>query len=163
MIQPFLVFWIWVWVLSVVPGVVQAQDGFTQKDRELLIRLEERLNQMDKRLELMNQRIEDLRAEMNKRFEQVDKRFEELREDTNNRFQQMISFLWILASIFAALVAVVIAFALWDRRTMIKRAKEEAINEIEKEGRLRDLIQALRKLARKNEDLARVLREFNLL
>ena len=33
-------------------------DSFTQKDRELLIRLDERLNQIDKRFEQMDKRFE---------------------------------------------------------------------------------------------------------
>ena len=90
---------------------------------------------------------------------QVDKRFAGLRFDMNKRFEQMMTFLWILASVFSALVVAVIGFALWDRKTMIRRARDE----IEKEGRLSDLIQALRELARKDKELAEVLRHFNLL
>ena len=60
--------------------------GFTQEDRERLIRLEATLQtfmeQTNKRFEDMNKRFED----MNKRFEDMNKRFEELREDMNKRF-----------------------------------------------------------------------------
>ena len=86
-----------------------AQDsGFTQQDRERLIRLEATLKVFMKQVD--------------KRFEQVDRRFAELREDMNKRFEQMMSFLWILVAIFTTLTAVVIGFAYWDRRTIISNA-----------------------------------------
>ena len=111
-----------------------AQDSFTQKDRELLIELKVRIGEIDKR------------------FEQIDKRFE-----------QMMGFLKMLSAIFTTLVIAVIGFAYWDRRTIIKKAKEETIAEIEKEGRLRDLIMALRELAKRHPELAELLKQFNLL
>ena len=42
-----------------------AEDGFTQKDRELLIELRVKMQEIDKRFE-----------QIDKRFDQVDKRFE---------------------------------------------------------------------------------------
>ena len=146
------------------------QQGFTQKDRERLIRLEamlrtfmeqvdKRFEQVDKRFEQVDKRFAELRQDMNARFEQVDKRFEQV----DKRFEQMISFFWILSAIFTTLVGMVIGFAYWDRRTIIRKARDEAIEEIEKEGRLRDLIKALRKLAEEDKKLAEVLRSFGLL
>ena len=111
-----------------------AQDSFTQKDRELLIELKVRIGEIDKR------------------FEQIDKRFE-----------QMMGFLKMLSAIFTTLVIAVIGFAYWDRRTIIKKAKEETIAEIEKEGRLRDLIMALRELGQRHPELAELLKQFHLL
>lgn len=141
-------------------------NSFTQADRELLVRLDERLNQIDKRFEqidkrfeMVDKRIEELREDMNKRFEQSDKRMEELREDMNKRFEQLMNFLWMLSAIFTSLVLAVITFALWDRRTMLKHARDE----MEKEGRLSDLIRAMRKVAEKNSDVAAALKSVNLL
>ena len=93
-----------------------------------------------------------------KRFEQVDKRF----EDMNKRFDQMMNFLWILTAIFTTLTATVVGFAYWDRRTIIRRARDEAIEIIEKEGRLRDFIRALRDLAKKEPQVKSVLEQYNL-
>jgi TolA-binding protein len=162
-----------VWMMLLFP-VCYAESGFTQEDRDRLIRLEATLQtfmqQVDKRFEQVDKRIEDLREDMNKRFEQVDKRFEqvdkrfeELREDMNKRFEQMMTFLWILAGIFTALVAAVIGFAYWDRRTIIRRAKEEAMEEMKKEGLLRNIIQVLKEMAPDNPKLAESLRKYNLL
>ena len=107
------------------------EPGFTQEDRERLVRLEATLTVF---------------------MEQVDKRFD-----------QMMNFLWILVAIFTALTGVVIGFAYWDRRTIIRKARDEAIEIIEKEGRLRDLIMALRELAKDDKRVASVLRSFGLL
>lgn len=77
-------------------------SGFTQADRERLVRLEAIL--------------ETFMKATDKRFEQVDKRFE-----------QMMNFMWILASIFAAMTVANIGFAYWDRRTIIRKAVDESV------------------------------------
>ena len=81
---------IWVVICLLISGFVSpalALDGFTQSDRERLVRVEAIqttfMQQMDKRLEQVDKRIELV----DKRFEQVDKRFEELRSDMNARFE----------------------------------------------------------------------------
>jgi hypothetical protein len=98
-------------LVAVVPGLAQS-DGFTQKDRELLIELKVKMGRMGKRFD-----------QVNKQFEQVDKKFE-----------QLMDFLYILAGIFTTLVAVVIGFAYWDRRTIIREARREAIEFMEREA-----------------------------
>ncbi len=95
-------------LLCLAPGPSFGADGFTAKDRELLIELRTRMDLIDKR-------FEELREDMNKRFEQVDKRFE-----------QMMQFMGILAAIFTAMTVGVFAFAWWDRRTVIRKSTDEA-------------------------------------
>ena len=120
--------------LSVFAGVPTfAEDGFTQKDREVLIELKVKMEEIDKR------------------FEQVDKRFED-----------MFNFFYILSGIFTALVVVVIGFAYWDRRTMIREARREAIEFMEKEGILRRLMDALKDLAKDDDKMAEAFRKYNL-
>jgi hypothetical protein len=146
---------------------VSSGQGFKQEDRERLIRLEATLQvfmqQTDKRFaelrEDMNKRFEEMREDTNKRFEQVDKRFEQI----DKRIDQLITFLWILAGIFTALVVAVIAFAYWDRRTIIRRAKEEALKEMEEAGRWKTILEALRQVAIKDSNVAEALKRFNLL
>ena len=180
-------------LLSHVAVFGQQTIGFTQEDRERIIRLEttltlfmeatdqrfeqvdKRFEQVDKRFEQVDKRIVELREDMNKRFEQVDKRFE-----------QMMNTLQLIAGIFTVLTLGVIGFAYWDRRTIIRKAKQEtletlerdsapkeeaiidravaqAVQEIKKDNRLQDLISALRKLAATDPPLANVLKEFHLL
>jgi len=134
-------------IFLIVGGAFAQQVGFTQEDRERLIRLEATLK--------------TFMEQVDRRFEQVDKRIADLRADMNKRFEQ--DFLWIIVGIFTALTAVVIGFAYWDRRTIIRRARDEAIERIEREGRLVDLIGALRELAKEDRRLAEILRGFRLL
>jgi uncharacterized protein YpmB len=84
-------------------------------------------------------------------------------QQVDKRFDQMMTFLWILAGIFTALVAAVIGFAYWDRRTIIRRAKEEAIEDMKREGLLRSILEVLKDIAPDNVKLAEVLRKYNLL
>jgi chaperonin cofactor prefoldin len=191
-------------LICVVPCVAE-ETGFTQKDRERLVRLETTLNvfmeQVDKRItelredmnkrfelidrrfELIDKRFEDINKrfedinkrfedinkrfeDINKRFEDINKRFEDINkrfEDINRRFDELINFLWMLVSIFTALTVAVIGFAYWDRRTIIRKARDEAIETIEKEGRLVHVIQALRKLAEEDKKVAEILRTFRLM
>jgi len=104
------------------------------EDRDRLIRLETKMDFMDKR------------------FEQVDKRFE-----------QMFNFLWVITGVFTTLTVSVIGFAYWDRRTIISKAKEETIAEIEKDGKVKNLVSTFRELAKSDPEVAKVLRQFNLL
>lgn len=117
-------------------------------DREII----ESLAELKAGQKTLQRQLNDMKESIDKRFEQVDKRFE-----------QQLNFLWILASIFTAFTVSVIAFAWWDRRTIIARAKAETIAEIEKEGKVKDLINALRKLSSSDAEVAKVLKQFNLL
>jgi uncharacterized protein (DUF3084 family) len=158
-----------IFVMSLV-SVCFAESGFSQEDRDRLIRMEatlqvfmqqvdKRFEQVDKRFEQVDKRFEELREDMNKRFEQVDKRFEQV----DKRFDQMMTFLWILAGIFTALVVAVIGFAYWDRRTIIRRAKEEAIEEMKREGFSRSILEVLKEISPDIPRLEEALRRHNLL
>ncbi|GAB6183726.1 hypothetical protein [Thermodesulfovibrio hydrogeniphilus] len=129
-------------VFSIATPIYASKEvPFTLDDRDRLIRLEAKLYEIDKRFE-----------QIDKRFEQIDKRFDDLK-----------TFLWIITGIFTTIMLGNIGFAYWDRRTIIRKAKEEAIEEFEKSGKLKDLINALRELAKTNAEVAKVLKQFNLL
>lgn len=122
-----------------------AADGFTQQDRDMLIELSVRVDQLEKR--------------MDERFEQVDIRFEEV----HHRFDDMFNFFYILTGIFTAIMVASIGFAFWDRRRVIRQARKEAIDFIEQEGTTRRMLQALQTAAQEDEALAKAMRSFNLL
>jgi len=146
-----------VWSL---PCVVRAGDGFTQQDREMLIQLNIKVHELEKRvdqrLDQVDKRFLELRSDMNKRFEQVDNRLSDM-------FQLIVG---ILAT-FGGIVAVAISFALWDRRTMI-RPFEDKVKKVEEKiagnkKQIKSLIEAMRELASSNPKVAEVLRSFSLL
>ena len=99
--QKNLVFFLVAILVFFLSAPATASDGFTQKDRELLITLRVKVEAIDKR------------------FEQIDKRFD-----------QMMTFLWMLVGIFTAITASTIGFAIWDRRSMI-RPFESKVKELE--------------------------------
>jgi len=120
------------------------------------------------RLERFEAKVDAKFKEIEKRFEYIDKRFEDINrrfEDINRRFDQMMHFLYILAAIFTTLTATVIGFAYWDRRTILRRAKEEAEERIKELDikKVTPAIESLRRLAKKYPEVAEVLRQFNLL
>jgi len=120
------------------------------------------------RLERFEANVDAKFKEIEKRFEYIDKRFEDINrrfEDINRRFEQMMHFLYILAAIFTTLTAAVIGFAYWDRRTILKRAREEAEDRVKELDikKVTPAIESLRKLAQKYPEVAEVLRQFNLL
>ena len=79
-----------------------------------------RFEAIDKRFEMMNENMNKRFEAIDKRFEAVDKRF----EDMNQRFETLTNFLTALtAGIFG-----LIGFMMWDRRTIIERAKKEMEN-----------------------------------
>ena len=207
---------LWLWLASGGTLAWAQQAGFTQEDRERMVRMEERSLQMEKRLgELhadMNQRFEqmqvatdqrfeqmqvatdrrfgELREDMNQRFgelrEDMNQRFGELRHDMNQRFEQVMLTLQIIAAVFTAFFLAMLGYAWWDRRTIIRKAREdtletlernagakeqalveqaaaESIRRIEREGRLSDLILALRQHASTHPAFADDLKAFRLL
>ena len=128
------------------------ESGFTQEDRERLIRLEATLKVF--------------MEQTDKRLEQMDKRITELREDMNKRFEQTNNFLWIITGIFTTLTVSVIGFAWWDRRTIIREAKRQTIEELERETKpekLRRLLNVLRERAKTDKELRELLRREGLL
>ena len=150
-------FWfVFVLLLSanyLVRNVFADEVSFTLEDRDRLIRIEATLKEFK---ESVDKRFADFKEYVDKRFEQVDRRFD-----------QVINFLWMLIAIFVALTSVTIGFAIWDRRTMIrpfeeKMKKVEKDMDIEKE-KLESLILSLRELARKDDNVSAVLKQFNLL
>ncbi|WP_448530136.1 hypothetical protein [Raineya sp.] len=131
----------------------QQSVPFTLDDRDRLIKIEQKLDEMEKRF--------------TQRFEQMDKRFEELRTDMNARFEQQTNFLWILTAIFSAVTAAALGFAWWDRRTMI-RPFETKVKEIEEKIELnqkdvKNIMLSLREVAKKNNEVAEILKQYNLL
>jgi len=144
------------WPVLAATNEASPPVAFTQADRDRLIRLEATLETF---MHQVDKRLEEFQASVDKRFEAVDKRFEEV----HNRLNDLFTFLWILSGVFTAFTVAIFGFAWWDRRTIIKMASEDAALRIEKEGRVVDLVYALRELSQKDDNLRDVLRKFHLL
>jgi len=165
---------IFLFVVTLFAGNVQNSDiSEIKQDIKLILH---KVNELDKKVEInsvkidmleksMNKRFELMQKEMDKRFEQVDKRFEDMNkrfEEMGNRFDDMISYLWMISTAFLGLVTATIGFAIWDRKSMIKAAKDEIIEDIERH-KLKDFVYRLKELAAYDKELAKVLREFHVM
>jgi hypothetical protein len=136
-----------IWLLSILLFLIAypawAQEiSFTLADRDRLIRLEATLKAFKDSIE--------------KRFERIDKRFEQV----DKRFEQMLTFMWILASVFGGLVAATIGFAIWDRRTALAPAIRRSRELEERNDRVE---RALRELAQNDPKIAEALKHVGLL
>ena len=125
--------------------------SFSQSDKDRLIRIEAILEQHDKRFDAIDRRIEELRADMNAQTSEV-------RADMRN-----------IMLLFGGLVAAIIWFAVWDRRTMIRpfemkiRSIDSALEQLKEEKTAGKIVAALRELAKTDSRLAEVLKSYNLL
>ncbi len=119
----------------------------------------------------MNQQNQQLRADMNRQNQQLredmDRQNQQLREDMDKQFARQFRLTLALLGAFSALVAAIIGFALWDRRTML-RPLERTVTDLTEDlssnrQRLEALLDALRALGQRNPEVANVLKQFNLL
>ncbi len=131
---------------------VPLPTGLSKDTWFIIYYIDKRFEAIDKRFEQIDKRFAQMQHEMDKRFDEVDKRFE-----------MIIDLMTAIVGAFAAIVAVAIGFAIWDRRTMT-RPFEDKIKKLEQDtDKLRRLIDALKKLAKQDPKLAEVLRSFSLM
>ncbi|PXF52166.1 MAG: hypothetical protein C4B57_11340 [Deltaproteobacteria bacterium] len=136
-------------------------------DREIIQGLAEikgEIRGIKARLDSVDKRFE----QVDKRFEQVDKRFDVMQHNMDNRFDsiekkidQLVLLMTSMVGAFAAIVAITIGFAIWDRRTAVRPLQAQIwLLENEKVEKMRKVMLAY---AEKNKDWAAVLRSFGLL
>ena len=153
-------------MLFVKSIAIAGEVPFTLEDRDRLTRIETKLERFDQ----VDIRFTELREDMNKRFEQIDKRFEQVDkrfEQVDKRFDQMFNFVWILATIFTAITAATIGFAVWDRRTMVRpfeskvKQIEERIEGVDKDT-VNTLVRVLKEFATMDVKMGNILKKFHL-
>lgn len=109
--------------------------------------------------------------EMNQRFESMDKHFESI----DKRFDQQQNIIIAILASFAALVAAIIGFAIWDRMSFLARSREQAkevyhefskkeLSKVEDNSQqIQSMLKALRKMSEKHPDIRETLKQLNLL
>ncbi len=139
-------------LLTILLSLSLAKEvSFTQEDRERLRNTEIKIEKLETKVDIGFQQVD-------KRFEQMDKRFEQMEKQIDRLTQIMIA-------IFGGqllLIATIIGLILWDRKSTVKRATDEALEKFEK-GKFSKLLDALKDLASEDERLYRVLKKYNLL
>jgi DNA repair exonuclease SbcCD ATPase subunit len=66
---------------ALLPELLELKQGQAEIRADLKV--------TNSRLDLLEERYDDLRDQMNKRFEQVDKRFDDMKADMDKRFEQV--------------------------------------------------------------------------
>lgn len=84
-------------------------NSFTDRDRELLLKLSTDTAEIKGRL-----------SEIDRRFDLIDKRIEQVDKSIN----QLYTFLWILTGIFTSITLATISLLFWDRKTFVKEDKK---------------------------------------
>jgi len=115
----------------------QNQVPFTLEDRDRIIRLEAKVESLEKDIIL-------LRNEINARFEAMDEKYE-------SKFNTLFTLIYFVLGGIMGLIG----FVLWDRRTFIKPF-EDRVNDVEDKNTR--IINSLREQAKNNPSLAEILK-----
>ena len=91
---------------------------FTQQDRDRLIRLEVKVEAIDKR-------IDDLNVSINARIDDTNARIDKLSTDLQNQLDEIRADIRVLQYTFFGGIFILIAFVLWDRRTTLAPVRRE--------------------------------------
>jgi hypothetical protein len=135
-------------LLLLLPWYVSATEqpnGFTQADRDRLVRIEAILDQHEKRFDSIEGRLD-----------RGDGRMDRLESRLDWQFGTLISGMFIL-----------MGFILWDKRTFLK-SFQQRVNDVEsvissEKARTQGLLAAPRELSKTDARVAEVLRTHNLL
>ena len=118
-----------------------------------------KLDKIDNEIKAIKKEVSLIKQEMRLRFEAVDKRF----ESVDKRFE-------ILTSILVALITgifALIGFMMWDRRTIVEKAKKECISEVKEKADkeyVDRLVKAMNELiVLKDEKAIDVFKKYNLI
>ena len=154
-------------ILKKLDKIEHNQELLKQEMKLRFEAVDKRFEAIDKRFEMMNEnfnkRFEDMNNNFNKRFEAVDKRFEEMNDNFNKRFEMLTNFMMALtAGIFG-----LIGFMMWDRRTVVEKAKREienseSFNKKANKDYVDRLIKAMNELLAKDEMAKEVFRKYGL-
>lgn len=123
--------------------VFAKEVSYTLEDRDRLIRVETKIEMMDKRFEMLE-----------KRFEQIDRRFEQ----ADNRLERLENvMMWGFGLIFTSMVGLV-GFVLWDRRSALAPAIRKAKELEEREELLEKALKEYAKIEPRFADILKALR-----
>ncbi|CAN2042927.1 putative t-SNARE coiled-coil homology domain-containing protein [Candidatus Magnetomoraceae bacterium gMMP-15] len=115
-----------------ITPLMASEDDFKISGRELietLAELKAGQKTINARLDQIDKRIDDLRADTNKRIDDLradtNKRFQELRADTDKRFDQMFNLmLWGFGILFSGIFGL-IGFVVWDRKHAVEQLEKK--------------------------------------
>ena len=143
---------------------MHAADGFTQKDRELLIELKVKMGEIDRRFEQVDGRFEqiDKRFEqVDKRFEQVDQRFEQVDrggDGMERRLERLESVMMGGFGLLFSSMLGLVGFVLWDRRSALAPAIRKSRDLEEREDRIEKVLKEYAEIEPRLAEIIRTLK-----
>ena len=121
-------------ILKKIEKLEHNQELLKQEMKLRFDAVDERFSAIDKRFDAVDKRFDAVDKRFDavyKQFETVDKRFEEVNkrfEEFNRRFETLSNFIMtLIAGIFGLM-----GFMMWDRRTVVEKAKKECVEDVEK-------------------------------
>jgi predicted PurR-regulated permease PerM len=131
-----------------------------------LKQINKRIDEVNRRIDDVNKRIDDITVQLSKRIDDTNSKIDDLRSDMNARFEQHFKYMgWTVAGMFI-LTGTFAGLLIWDRRTMIKEAKRQVYDDMEREfkpEKFRKVLSALRELAKNDKKVEEILRREGLL
>ncbi|MGH8625556.1 MAG: hypothetical protein ACREYC_09870 [Gammaproteobacteria bacterium] len=182
-----------VWAVEVAPRIsdreiIEALTELKAGQQALKENIEERFKAVDQRFAALEENMDQRFAAVDQRFAAVDQRFAGLEQSIDQRFaaleqsmdqrfaavDQQLNQIWGLQLVLIGGVFGLIGFVMWDRYSTL-RPLDERLRRIEEDlerdlelrnaegSRLTRMLHALRELAKTDERVAAVLRNFSLL
>ena len=155
----------------VIPGALLALEPAPDiTDREVV----EKLAKIEAGQQSLNHRISDLRSEMKSGQEALRSEMKSGQEALSKRLDDSNNTMLVLFGSIMTLIVALFGYIAWDRRTMMKPVFER-VERIEHDvaqsldlsntdgSKLSRVINAMRELAKTDEQLATILRSFSLL
>jgi len=155
----------------VIPGALLALEPSPNiTDREVV----EKLAKIEAGQQSLNHRISDLRSEMKSGQEALRSEMKSGQEALSKRLDDSNNTMLVLFGSIITLIVALFGYIAWDRRTMMKPVLER-VERIEHDvaqsldlsntdgSKLSRVINAMRELAKTDEQLATILRSFSLL
>ena len=141
---------------------------YTLADRDRLIKLEVEQTQIKNEIKEIKQEMQDLRKEM----QGLRQEMQDLRKEMQEIRRELINITISLFSISITLILALFGFIIWDRRTFMRPIErkvtileQEVLNYKEdktKFEQLQQLLSVFKELAKTDENVAKVLKQFNL-
>ncbi len=140
---------------------------FTQKDRDMLIELKVKTEEMEKRF---NQRIDGMEKRFDQRLDEMEKKNEQRFQEINKRMDDIKDMVLWQGGILVTLIVALFGYIVWDRRTFMKPLERDVqqivfkVEQLEKHNEVsQSFWSALKELSKRDEKLQEILRQYNLL
>ena len=140
-------------VLMLFAITLAKEVPFTQEDRDRIRNVELKVERLEEGQKHLQKQIDELKRD-------TQRQFDELKKDTQRQFDELRTFLYWGFGILFGGMGILIGFVIWDRRTAVEPVARK-IREIEE--REEKLEKVMKKLAKKDPEIEKILKEEGLI